>query len=282
MDVIIVYGGIGMNNNELRTHALNIRRNIVQMVYDAQSGHPGGSLGCADILTYLYFAEMNINRDNVGSINRDRFILSKGHCSPGLYATLKEANLLDEDLKTFRQINSKLQGHPNMNYVAGVDMSTGSLGQGVSCAVGMAIANKLDNNSNRVYALCGDGESEEGIVWEALMSACHYKLDNLCVIFDVNGLQIDGNVQDVIGPLPLNEKAKAFGANVVECDGNDFDSIAKAFENARNTKDVPTVIIAKTIKGKGVSYMENNYAWHGAAPKQEEYEIAMEDLKEVK
>jgi transketolase N-terminal domain/subunit len=269
-----------MDINNLKQHALNIRRNIVQQVYDAQSGHPGGSLGCADILTYLYFEKMNINKDNVKSTNRDRFVLSKGHCSPALYATLKEAGLLDEDLKTFRQINSKLQGHPNMNYVDGVDMSTGSLGQGISCAVGMAIANKLDKSPNKVYVLCGDGESEEGIVWEALMAANHYKLDNLTVIFDVNGLQIDGNVQDVIGPLPLKEKAEAFGAKVVECDGNCFKQLEEAFNTHEEGK--VTVIIAHTIKGKGVSYMENNYAWHGAAPKEEDYKIAMEDLKEVK
>ena len=271
-----------MDINELKSHALNIRKNIVQMVYDAQSGHPGGSLGSADILTYLYMVEMNVNKENVASNNRDRFVLSKGHCSPALYAALHEAGLLEEDLKTFRQINSKLQGHPNMNYVAGVDMSTGSLGQGISTAVGMAIANKLDKNENRVYALVGDGESEEGLVWEALMAACHYKLDNLCIIFDVNHLQIDGDVQDVIGPLPLLDKAKAFGANVVECDGHDFDSIAKAFENARNHKDVPTVIIANTIKGKGVSFMENNYAWHGSAPNEQQYNQAMQDLMEVR
>ena len=271
-----------MDNNELRKHALNVRRNIVQMVYDAQSGHPGGSLGCADILTYLYLNEMNINKNNVKTTKRDRFVLSKGHCSPALYATLKEADLLDEDLKTFRQINSKLQGHPNMNYVAGVDMSTGSLGHGISCAVGMAIANKLDKTSDRVYVLCGDGESEEGLVWEALMSACHYKLDNMCIIFDLNHLQIDGNVEDVVGPLPLLEKAQAFGANVVECDGNDFDSLAQAFAAAKNTKDVPTVIIANTIKGKGVSFMENNYGWHGKAPNDDEYKQAMQDLQEAK
>jgi transketolase len=271
-----------MDVNNLKNHALNIRRNIVQMVYDAQSGHPGGSLGCADILTYLYFEEMNVNRDNVATTDRDRFVLSKGHCSPALYAVLHEAGLLDEDLKTFRQINSKLQGHPNMNYVAGVDMSTGSLGQGISCAVGMAIANKIDGNDNRVYALVGDGESEEGIVWEALMAACHYKLDNLCIIFDVNHLQIDGNVQDVIGPLPLKEKAEAFGAKTVECDGHDFESLAAAFKTARETKGVPTVIVANTVKGKGVSFMENNYAWHGSAPNEEQYNTAMEDLKEVR
>lgn len=271
-----------MDNNVLKNHALSIRRKIVKMVYDAQSGHPGGSLGCADILTYLYFCEMNINKDNVSSTNRDRFVLSKGHCSPGLYATLHEAELIDEDLSTFRQINSNLQGHPNMEHVKGVDMSTGSLGQGVSTAVGMAIANKIDKNENRVYALVGDGESEEGIVWEAMMAACHYKLDNLCIIFDLNHLQIDGNVEDVIGPLPLVEKAKAFGANVVECNGNDFDELKKAFDAAKNFKGLPTVIVANTVKGKGVSYMENNYGWHGKAPNQEEYEQAMQELKEAK
>ena len=271
-----------MDINNLKKHALNVRRNIVQMVYDAQSGHPGGSLGAADILTYLYFEEMNINKENLNTTSRDRFVLSKGHCSPALYAVLHERGLLDEDLKTFRQVNSKLQGHPNMNYVDGVDMSTGSLGQGVSTAVGMAIANKIDKNDNRVYALVGDGESEEGIVWEALMAASHYKLDNLCVIFDVNNLQIDGNVQDVIGPLPLADKAKAFMCNVVECNGNDFEELENAFNKAKECKGQPTVIIANTIKGKGVSYMENNYAWHGAAPKEEDYKIAMQDLAEVK
>lgn len=271
-----------MDNNELKKHALNIRRNIVSMVYNAQSGHPGGSLGATDIVTYLYFKEMNINKDNCESNKRDRFVLSKGHCSPALYATLHEAGLVEGDIMTFRQIGSKFQGHPSMKYIKSVDMSTGSLGQGVSTAVGMAIANKSDKNDYRVYALCGDGESEEGIVWEAMMSACHYKLDNLCIIFDQNNLQIDGNVQDVVGPLPLTDKAKAFGAHVIEADGHDFDSLAKAFEEARNTKGVPTVIVAHTVKGKGVSYMEDNYAWHGAAPNEEQYKIAMEDLKEVK
>lgn len=271
-----------MDINELKKHALNVRRNIVQMVYDAQSGHPGGSLGCSDILTYLYFEEMNINKDNVDTLNRDRFVLSKGHCSPALYGVLKERDLLTDDLKTFRQINSKLQGHPNMNYVAGVDMSTGSLGQGISTAVGMALSNKLDKNDHRIYVLVGDGEAEEGLVYEALMAAAHYNLDNLCIIFDVNGLQIDGNVEDVIGPLPLKEKAEAFNCHAIECDGHDFNELEKAFKEARSTKGKPTVIIAHTIKGKGVSYMENNYGWHGKAPNEDEYKIAMEDLKEVK
>ncbi len=271
-----------MENNELKAHALNVRRNIIEMIYAAQSGHPGGSLGCSDIVTFLYFEEMNINKDNLDSTNRDRFVLSKGHCSPALYATLFEKGLIKEDLKTFRKVGSKLQGHPSMNYLKGVDMSTGSLGQGVSCAVGMAIANKLDNNDNRVYALLGDGESEEGIVWEALMAACHYKLDNLVIIFDNNNLQIDGNVQDVIGPLPLKEKALAFGANALECDGHDFDSIREALNKAKNTKGMPTVIVAHTVKGKGVSFMENNYGWHGKAPNDDEYHKAMDELKEVR
>lgn len=267
---------------KLKKHANNIRKNIVEMVYTAKSGHPGGSLGSADILTYLYFEEMNINKKNKASINRDRFILSKGHCTPALYATLYEAKLIDEDLHSFRQLHSPLQGHPNMNYIDAVDMSTGSLGQGISAAVGMAIANKLDNSKNRVYVLCGDGESEEGLVWEAMMAASHYHLDNLCVIFDINGLQIDGNVDDVIGPLNVDKKAKAFGFNVVKCDGNNFEDIKKAFDNAKECKGKPTCIIAKTVKGKGVSYMENNYEWHGAAPNEEKYKIAMKDLKEVK
>ena len=264
-----------MNNLELEKIANEIRKSIVTAVHSAKSGHPGGSLSVTDILVTLYFNIARIDKTNVKDVQRDKVILSKGHCSPGLYAVLHEAGLLDEDLHGFRQLGSKLQGHPNMNYIDGVDMSTGSLGQGVSCAVGMAIANKLDNSENRVYALCGDGESEEGIVWEALMAACHYKLDNLCIIFDQNGLQIDGNVQDVIGPLPLLEKAQAFGAATIECDGNDFESLKNAFGFARQTKGVPTVIIAHTVKGKGVSYMENNYAWHGAAPKEEDYKIAM-------
>lgn len=271
-----------MDVKDLKQHALNIRRNIVKMVYSAQSGHPGGSLGAADIMTYLYFVQMDINKDNVNTTDRDRFVLSKGHTSPGLYATLYEAGLMDEDLSTFRQINSRLQGHPNMNYVAGVDMSTGSLGQGISTAVGMALANRLDGNGHKVYALVGDGESEEGLVWEAMMAAHHYQLEDFCVIFDLNHLQIDGRIEDVMNPLSLTEKAKAFGFETVECDGNDFESIAKAFEVFNNTKGKPTAIIAHTVKGKGVSFMENNYAWHGAAPNEEQFNQAMEDLKEVR
>ncbi len=269
-----------MQKEVLQKHACNIRRNIIQMVYDAQSGHPGGSLGAVDILTYLYFEEMDVDKSNVASLERDRFVLSKGHTSPALYAVLYEAGLLQEDLSTFRQINSKLQGHPNMNYVAGVDMSTGSLGQGISTAVGMALANRLDQSSHRVYVLVGDGESEEGLVWEAMMAAGHYQLDNLCVIFDVNHLQIDGKIEDVLNPMPLDKKAEAFQFHVICCDGHDFDDLQRAFDEAGKTKGKPTAIIANTIKGKGVSFMENNYAWHGSAPNEEQYLQAMEELKE--
>ena len=256
---------------ELEQHALNIRKNILTMVYTAQSGHPGGSLSAADILTSLYFQEMDINEDNVSSKDRDRFVLSKGHVTPGYYATLCERGFIPADeLKTFRQLHSPLQGHPNMNYIEAVDMSTGSLGQGISAAVGMAIANKLDANDHRIYFLLGDGESEEGEVWEACMAAGHYKLDNLCGILDYNHLQIDGNIADVVGPEPFPEKFRAFGWHVVEVDGHDFESLAKGFEEARNTKD--------TVKGKGVSFMENNYKWHGSAPNQEQYEAAMKEL----
>ena len=264
---------------ELEQHALNIRKNILTMVYTAQSGHPGGSLSAADILTSLYFQEMDINEDNVSSKDRDRFVLSKGHVTPGYYATLCEKGFIPaEELKTFRQLHSPLQGHPNMNYIEAVDMSTGSLGQGISAAVGMAIANKLDKNDHRIYFLLGDGESEEGEVWEACMAAGHYKLDNLCGILDYNHLQIDGNIADVVGPEPFPEKFRAFGWHVVEVDGHDFESLAKGFEEARNTKGQPTMIIAHTIKGKGVSFMENNYKWHGSAPNQEQYEAAMKEL----
>ena len=265
----------------LEKHALNIRRNIVKMVYAAQSGHPGGSLGAADIMTYLYFKEMDINKDNAGGIDRDRFVLSKGHNSPALYATLYEAGLIDEDLLGFRQLGSNLQGHPNMDKIAAVDMSTGSLGQGVSVAVGMALANKLDGNDHRIYTLLGDGESQEGLVWEAMMAAGHYHLDNLVVIFDQNGLQIDGDITKVMNPLSLADKARAFNFHVVECDGNDFASLEKAFREARETKGMPTCIVAHTVKGKGVSFMENNAAWHGSAPNEEQFNQAMEDLKEV-
>ena len=270
-----------MENKELALHAKNIRRNIVKEVYSAQSGHPGGSLGATDILTELYFEEMDINEENLNTLNRDRFVLSKGHASPALYAVLAEKGFLpEEELTTFRAINSRLQGHPNMNYVEGVDMSTGSLGQGISCAVGMALANKLSKNSHRIYVLCGDGECEEGQVWEAAMAAHHYKLDNLCVVVDQNGLQIDGKTDDVIEPAPFEAKFKAFGWNVITVeDGNDVEQMEAAYRQAMTVKDVPTCIVAHTIKGKGVSFMENAAGWHGKAPNAEETAIALKDLE---
>lgn len=263
----------------LEKHANNIRKNIVKMVANAKSGHPGGSLGAADILTYLYFEEMNIDESNVGSLERDRFVLSKGHASPLLYAVLAEKGLLNDDLLTFRKLNSNLQGHPNMRSVDGVDMSTGSLGQGVSCAVGMAIANKVSKNDYRIYTLLGDGECQEGEVWEAAMAAAHYQLDNLCAIVDFNGLQIDGKVTDVMNPTPIDEKFKAFGWNVVCIDGHNYEEIKEAFAAARACKGKPTMILAKTVKGKGVSFMENQAGWHGVAPNEEQLAVALKDLE---
>lgn len=264
---------------EIKVKALAMRNDIIDMVYAAQSGHPGGSLSSCDIVAYLFFEEMNINKNNLKSYDRDRFVLSKGHASPVLYAALFEKGLINEDLKTFRQIDSHLQGHPSMIKLDGVDMSTGSLGQGLSTAVGMALANKLDNNNNRVYALIGDGESQEGIIYEALMSASHYKLDNLCVILDFNHLQIDGEIEKVLNPTPFKEKFEAFGFETIVIDGHNYEQIKDAFEKARNTKEKPSVIIAHTIKGKGVSFMENNYAWHGLAPNKEQYEQAKKELE---
>ena len=261
-------------------HATNIRRNIIKMIYTAQSGHPGGSLSGADIVTVLFFNEMDINKENMKSIYRDRFVLSKGHAAPLLYEALCEKGLLAEkELLGFRQINSRLQGHPNMNCVDGIDMSTGSLGQGMSCAVGMALANKIDQNEHRVYVLLGDGESEEGQVWEAAMAAAHYKLDNLCVILDYNELQIDGSIHEVMNPDPLDQKFKSFGWHVIEIDGHNYDQIENAFSEARIMKGKPVLILAHTIKGKGVSYMENNYVWHGHTLNDEQYETALKDLK---
>lgn len=263
----------------LHEKATNIRKNIVKMVTKAKSGHPGGSLSSADILSVLYFNEMDVTAENVDSIDRDRFVLSKGHASPLLYATLCEKGFLSEaDLDTFRQIDSKLQGHPNMNYVLGVDMSTGSLGQGISCAVGMALSNKVKGNDHRVYTLVGDGESEEGQVWEAAMAAAHYKLDNLVAIVDFNGLQIDGDITKVMNPTPLDKKFEAFNWHVIVIDGHDYGQILEAFKEARETKGKPTMILAKTIKGKGVSFMENNYAWHGSAPSEEQCAQALKEL----
>lgn len=268
-----------MENEKLREHATNVRKNILTEIHAAHSGHPGGSLGAADIVTTLYFDEMDITADNVDSFERDRFVLSKGHASPLLYAVLCEKGFLpEEELLTFRHINSRLQGHPNMNYLPGVDMSTGSLGQGVSTAVGMAMANKLDKKPYRVYTLLGDGECQEGQVWEASMAAGHYQLDNLCVIVDHNGLQIDGEVAKVMNVDPLEDKFKAFNFHVIKINGHDYDEIKAALKEARETKGMPTAIIAMTTKGKGVSFMENQAGWHGTAPNDEQYEQAMKEL----
>ena len=259
--------------------ALNIRRSIVTEIYSAGAGHPGGSLGIADIMAYLYFEEMNVDPKNPKNPDRDRFVMSKGHCGPALYAALAEKGFFPkEDLTGFRSIDSYLEGHPDMKKVPGVDMSTGSLGQGVCAANGMALCAKLDKKDYRVYAILGDGEIEEGQVWEAAMFAPHYGLDNMTAIVDFNGLQIDGDITKVMNPTPIDKKFEAFGWNVVICDAHDFDSIEAAFNNAKATKGKPTAIIAKSIKGKGVSYMENNAGWHGKAPNAEEYAVAMKDL----
>lgn len=264
---------------ELQKHALNIRKNIVKMVAQAKSGHPGGSLSGVELLTWLYFNEMDITAENVKSNKRDRFVLSKGHASPLLYATLSEKGFIEEsELMTFRHINSNLQGHPNMQLVPGVDMSTGSLGQGLSAAVGMALANKLDQSTSRVYALVGDGESQEGQIWEAAMAASHFNCDNLCAILDFNGLQIDGDITKVMNPTPFDTKFEAFGWHVISIDGHDYEQIEKAFAEAKATKGQPTLIIAHTVKGKGVSYMENQAGWHGVAPNAEQLAQALKEL----
>ena len=265
---------------ELKEIARNIRIGIIDAVYSASSGHPGGSLSIADVLTYLYFEEMNIDPKNPKCPERDRLVLSKGHCAPGLYSALAHRGFFPvEDLKTFRKTTSYLQGHPDMKHTPGVDMSSGSLGQATSVSCGMALANKLDGKSARVYAILGDGETQEGQVWEAAMFAGHYGLSNLCWLVDFNGLQIDGPIAEVMNPAPYTEKFTAFGWNVVDCDAHDFDSIEAAYEAARACTDKPTVIISHSVKGKGVSFMENNVAWHGAAPNAEQYEIAMNDLR---
>ncbi len=259
--------------------ATKIRKHIVEGVYQAASGHPGGSLSIADILTVLYFEEMKVDPKNPKWEGRDRFVLSKGHCAPALYGALAERGFFPaEDVKTLRKTGSYLQGHPDMKGVPGVDMSTGSLGQGICAANGMALAAKLDNKSYRVYSILGDGELEEGQVWEAAMFASHYKLDNLCAFVDLNGLQIDGKTEDVMSPNPVDEKFKAFGWNVICIDAHDFDQIRSALAEAREVKGKPTMIVAKSIKGKGVSFMENQVGWHGTAPKKEEYEQAMKEL----
>ena len=272
-----------MTSNEkkqLMAMACKVRMGVIEGTHGAKAGHPGGSLSAADLFTYLYFKELDVDPKDPKREDRDRFVLSKGHTAPGLYAALALRGFFPvEDLPTLRHIDSYLQGHPNMDTVPGVDMSTGSLGQGVSCAAGMALAAKELGRSCRVYALLGDGEIQEGQVWEAMMFACHYDLDNLCVIIDNNGLQIDGPVDQVMSPYPIPEKLRAFGAEVVEIDGHDFEQIEAAFEKARATKGAPTAIVMKTVKGKGVSYMEGQAGWHGKAPNDEEYETAMSELK---
>ena len=271
-----------MNNLELEKMANEIRKDIVTAVHSAKSGHPGGSLSSADIFTYLYFEEMNVDPANPKWEDRDRFVLSKGHVAPGLYSTLAEKGYFPkEDLKTLRHTGSYLQGHPDMKHIPGIDMSSGSLGQGVSVAVGMAAAGKYDKKDYRVYTLTGDGEIQVGQIWEAAMWAGHRKLDNLVVIVDNNNLQIDGSVEDVCSPYPIDKKFEAFNFHVINIDGNDFDQIRAAFKEARETKGMPTAIIAKTVKGKGVSFMENAAGWHGKAPNDEEYEIAMADLEKA-
>ena len=269
-----------MQIDELKEISKKIRINIIEQIYNAKSGHPGGSLSSADILTVLYFNEMNINLNEPRYKTRDRFVLSKGHAAPVLYATLAERGFFEKkELFNLRKIDSILQGHPDMNKVPGVDMTTGSLGQGLSVANGMAISAKLDKLDYRVYCLLGDGEIEEGQIWEAAMTSSHYKLDNLCVIVDNNNLQIDGTIDKVMNSYPIDEKFKSFGFNVININGNNIEEILQAFEIARNTKGKPTAIIAKTIKGKGVSYMENQVGWHGKAPNKEEYEEAIKELE---
>ena len=265
---------------QLQLTACKVRMGVIESTHGAKAGHPGGSLSAAEVFTYLYFKEMNIDPKNPKWEDRDRFVLSKGHTTPGLYSALAERGFFPvEDLPTFRHIDSYLQGHPNMNTVPGVDMSTGSLGQGVSVAVGMALAAKHTGKTNRVYSLLGDGEIQEGQVWEACMAAAHYKLDNLCIVVDNNGLQIDGNIADVMSPYPIVDKLEAFGWFVQEIDGHDFDAIEAAYNKARETKGKPSAIVIKTIKGKDVSFMENDAGWHGKAPNDAEYAQAMTELK---
>ena len=264
---------------QLAAAACKVRMGVIKGTHAAKAGHPGGSLSAADLFAYLYFRELRVDPANPHWEDRDRFVLSKGHTAPGLYAALALRGFFpEEDLLTLRHIGSHLQGHPNMNLTPGVDMPTGPLGQGISAAAGMALAAKYQGRQCRVYALLGDGEIQEGQVWEALMFAHHYKLDNLCVIVDNNGLQIDGNVADVMNPYPIAEKLQAFGLETMEIDGHDFDQMEAAFAKARATKGVPFAIVMKTVKGKGVSYMENQAGWHGKAPNDEEYEIAMKEL----
>ncbi len=272
-----------MDNLELQKLANEVRKGIVTAVHSAKAGHPGGSLSAAEVYIYLYFEEMNIDPKDPQKADRDRFVLSKGHTAPGLYSVLAHRGFFPvEDLKTLRKIGSYLQGHPCLQHTPGIDMSSGSLGQGVSAAVGMALSAKISNDSYRVYTLLGDGEIQEGQVWEAAMLAGHRKLDNLIVIVDNNGLQIDGNIDDICSPYPIDEKFRAFNFHVINVeDGNDFDALRTAFKEAKGIQGMPTAIILKTVKGKGVSFMENQAGWHGKAPNDEEYKIAMEELEKA-
>lgn len=271
-----------MKNLELKKMANEVRKGIVTAVHSAKAGHPGGSLSAADLYTYLYFEEMNVGPDMIGNPDRDRFVLSKGHTCPGLYAAMALKGFFPvEELKTFRKLGTRLQGHPSMQYLPGLDMSSGSLGQGISAACGMALAGKVDKKDYRVYTLLGDGELEEGQVWEAAMFAGAKKLDNLRVIVDNNNLQIDGDISEVNNPYPIDKKFEAFNFHVITINGHDFDDIRKAFEEARTVKGMPTAIIAKTVKGKGVSYMENQASWHGTAPNDEQYAEAMKELEAI-
>ena len=271
-----------LEKKQLQITACKVRMGIIDGTHSAKAGHPGGSLSAAEMFTYLYFKELNVDPKNPKAEDRDRFVLSKGHTAPGLYAALAHRGFFPvEDLLTLRHIDSYLQGHPNMNSVPGVDMSTGSLGQGISCAVGMAMGLKYQGKSARVYTLLGDGEIQEGQVWEACMAAAHYKLDNFVAIVDNNGLQIDGDVAKVMSPYPIVDKLEAFGFNTIAIDGHDFEQIEAAFENAKATKSKPSAIVMKTIKGKNVSFMENNAGWHGKAPNDAEHEQAINELKAI-
>ena len=271
-----------MNKLELMKTANEVRKGIVRAVHSAKSGHPGGSLSAADIFTYLYFEELNVDPKDPKKADRDRFVLSKGHTAPGLYATLAQKGFFPvEDLTTLRHVGSYLQGHPDMKHIPGIDMSSGSLGQGISAAVGMSISAKMSGEDYRVYTLLGDGEIQEGQVWEATMLAGHWNLDNLVIIVDNNNLQIDGAISDVNSPYPIDKKFEAFNCHVINIDGNNFDEIDAAFKEAKTVKGQPTVIVAKTVKGKGVSFMEDNAGWHGKAPNDAEFEIAMNDLEKA-
>ena len=268
-----------MDIEDLKLKAKEIRKDIIEEVYSANSGHPGGSLSIADIMAVLYFNELRIDEKNPRWEDRDRLVLSKGHCSPALYAALSERGYFEkENLKSFRKIDSNLQGHPDLNKVPGVDMTSGSLGQGLSVANGMAIAGKMDKKDYRVYCILGDGEIEEGQIWEAAMTSNKYKLDNLCVIVDNNNLQIDGTIEEVMSSYPIDKKFESFGFHVINIDGHNYEEILNAFEEAKNTKGMPTCIVAKTIKGKGVSFMENKAEWHGKAPSEEQYNVAINEL----